>query len=81
MTDAEIKEKIFGILAKIAPEADFDQLAPDEKIQEALDIDSFDFLNFIIGLSEDLKVEIPESDYEQILTLADIVGYLSVRLG
>jgi acyl carrier protein len=81
MTDAEIKEKIFGILGRIAPEADFDQLAPDKNIQEALDIDSFDFLNFIIGLSEDLKVEIPESDYEQILTLADIVGYLSVRLG
>jgi len=81
MTDIQIKETIFRILSGIAPEADFDKLAPDENIREALDIDSFDFLNFFIGINEELGVEIPESDYGQLATLSDIVRYLSARIG
>ena len=49
-------------------------------MREALDIDSFDHLNFLIGLNEALGVEIPEGDYGQLTTLADIVRYLSVRV-
>ena len=80
MTAAQLTETIFKVLGQIAPEADLSTLAPDENVREALDIDSFDHLNFLIGLNEALGVEIPEADYGQLTTLAGIVSYLSARL-
>jgi acyl carrier protein len=80
MTAAQITETIFKVLGQIAPEADLSTLAPNENVRQALDIDSFDHLNFLIGLDAALGVEIPEADYGQLTTLADIVRYLAVRL-
>jgi acyl carrier protein len=80
MTDEQLKETIFDVLGQIAPEADPEDLEPDEDIREAFDIDSFDFLNFLIGLNERLGVEIPESDYGQLSSLNDLVTYLQARM-
>jgi len=80
MTDAAIKEALFKLLRRIAPEADLDELAPNANLREALDIDSFDFLNFLIAIHENLKIEIPESDYDQVATLGGIIRYLARRL-
>jgi acyl carrier protein len=80
MTEVEIKEVIFKVLRRIAPEADLASLEPDADLREALDIDSFDHLNLLIGLNEELGVEIPEADYGQLSTLADIGRYLTARL-
>ena len=79
MTEPEIKDAVFNVLRKIAPEADLSSLRPDENLREALDIDSFDFLQFIIGLHESLKIEIPESDYSQLSTLTGVLRYLAVH--
>jgi acyl carrier protein len=81
MTEAQIMEAIRKGLGQIAPEADLDTLAPDANIRQVLDIDSFDFLNFLIGLHEELGVEIPEADYGQLASLADMVKYLVARVG
>ncbi len=81
MTEPDIREKIFAILGQIAPEADFGKLLPGENLREALDIDSFDFLNVIVGISKELGIEVPESDYGKVATLADMVRYLSGRTG
>jgi len=80
MSEAEIRSAVFKTLRKIAPEADLDQIRPDENLREALDIDSFDFLNAMIGLNEELNVEIPESDYRKVATLGELTRYLSERL-
>lgn len=80
MTETEIKTHIFSGLALIAPEADCSEIPADENLREELDIDSYDFLSFLIWLNEDLGVEIPESDYEKLITLDDLVAYLSPRL-
>ena len=80
MTDEQIKSIIFKLLGNIAPEADFEALLPNENIRKALDIDSFDFLNLLIELNDELGVEIPESDYGQLDSLTNIIDYLSERL-
>lgn len=79
MTEADIRQSIFAVLRTIAPEADPQKLDPAENLREALDIDSFDFLNLLIGLHEKLNVEIPEADYGQLATLNDLVRYLSAK--
>jgi acyl carrier protein len=80
MAESAVKEAVFKILRKIAPEADLDELAANENLREALDIDSFDFLNLLIGLHEELNVEIPESDYGKLSTLAELVSYIGKRV-
>jgi acyl carrier protein len=79
MTDAEIKSAILDGLAQIAPESEPAELSPNENIRRALDIDSFDFLNFLIGLQEKLGVDIPEADYGKLNTLDEMVAYLAAR--
>jgi acyl carrier protein len=77
MTEAEIVTTIVASLRKIAPESDPTTLHPDQKIRPALDIDSFDFLRFLIDLNKQLGVEIPETDYGKLSTLQEITHYLS----
>ena len=77
MTENEVRERIFEILHRIAPEADLNRLDPNENIREALDIDSFDFLNALVAVNEKFGVNIPESDYRQVATLNGIVAYLN----
>lgn len=76
----ELKATIFDLLRGIAPEAEPAQLDPTVDMREALDIDSFDFLNFLISLDEELGVEIPEADYGQLISLNDLLDYLGERV-
>lgn len=80
MTEIQLREMIFKGLRQIAPESDPATLLPGENIREALDLDSFDFLQFLIAISEQTGVEIPESDYDKVFTLAGLIGYLSARI-
>ena len=79
MTEADLKSAIFAGLRGVSPESDPASLRPDEKIREALEIDSFDFLNFLIALHGKLGVDIPEADYGKLTTLDEMVRYLSAR--
>ena len=81
MTDAEIRNVIFEGLRKIAPESDPEALALDANVRKALDIDSYDFLNFLIGLNEKLGVEVPEEDYGKLRTMKEMVSYMAARVG
>ncbi len=81
MTDEQLREIVFRGLRQVAPETDPATIRPEENIREALDIDSYDLLQFLIALSEETGVEIPEADYEQVFTLAGLFRYLGARLG
>jgi acyl carrier protein len=76
MTEEEIKATVLRILGEIAPEADLTRLKPDVSFRDQLDIDSMDFLNFVIALDEELDVRIPESEYPKLSTLEGCVGLL-----
>lgn len=80
MTETHIKDTVIRLLKRTAPEGDPTRLAPDQNVREALDIDSYDFLMFLIALDEELGVEIPEADYGKLITLNDIVSYLTARV-
>lgn len=79
MNEDEIKQVIFKILKRIAPESDPSALGPNENIRKTLDIDSFDALNFFIHIDEELGVTVPETDYGKLNTLSEILQYLSHR--
>ena len=60
-----------------APEADVTVLNPDVSFRDQLDIDSMDFLNFVIMIHKTFGVEIPETDYPKYGTLNSCVEQLS----
>jgi acyl carrier protein len=78
--EQEIREAVLKLLARVAPEADLKALDPGERLQQALDIDSFDFLSFLVAVRDELGVSVAESDYGKVATLDDLVTYLANRL-
>jgi len=76
MTEVEIKSMICEVLGGIAPEADLGALAGGEDLREALDLDSMDFMNFVVGLHERTGIDIPEPDYPRLRTLDGAIAYL-----
>ncbi|MBM4055144.1 MAG: acyl carrier protein [Planctomycetes bacterium] len=81
MTEKNIREIINKHLTKIAPEADLGELPENANIREELDIDSYDFLQFLIAINEEIGIEIPEADYGKLSTIEGIIRYLSARMG
>jgi acyl carrier protein len=79
MTDAERLALIRDVLAGIAPEAADAEVPGDADLRETLDLDSMDFMNFVIGLHERTGVDIPEADYPQLFTLDGAMAYLAAK--
>jgi len=79
-TKDEIRNTVLRALGEIAPEADLTTIKPDVSFRDQLDIDSMDFLNFVIAVHEALHVEIPEADYPKMATLNGCVEYLVALL-
>ncbi len=77
MTEAEVRDLVGEVLADIAPDADLSTVSDEEDLREALDLDSMDFLNLIIGLHERSGVKIPEADYPKLFTMKGAVAYLA----
>ena len=80
MNDADICQTVLRVLKNIAPEANLAELRPDARIRDQLDIDSMDFLNFIIALHKELQIDIPERDYPKLATLNGCTRYLAESL-
>lgn len=79
MTQAQLKEAILQALFSVAPEAEGEPLDPSANLRDQLDIDSMDFLNFLVALKDTVGVEVPEADYAQVASLDDCVRYLAAR--
>ncbi|MCS7268583.1 MAG: acyl carrier protein [Geminicoccaceae bacterium] len=79
MSREELERVVVEILAGIAPEADFAALAGNEDLRDALDLDSMDFLNLVIGLHERLGIDIPEADYPKLFTKDGLLDYLAAK--
>jgi acyl carrier protein len=77
MTEAEAKSLIFDVLGGIAPEADPATVSGGEDLREALDLDSMDFMNFVVALHERAGIDIPEADYPELRTFDGAIAYLA----
>jgi len=80
MTNAELERRVLEALYSVAPDAEGERLDPDVNFRDQLDIDSMDFLNFLVAVKETLGVEVPEADYALVGTLHGCVTYLSPKL-
>ena len=81
MNRTDLRDAVVAALLSVAPEADAAALGDAQPFRDALDLDSMDFLNFVIALHKSLSVDIPEADYSKVQTLGGVVGYLEKKLG
>jgi acyl carrier protein len=79
MNSQEIRTVVLRVLGQIAPEADLATIKSDVSLRDQLDIDSMDYLNFLIGVNNELHIDIPERDYGKLATLDACVDYLAAR--
>lgn len=81
MTPDDIKRVIIEALTRIAPEIDPASIESGAGFRDQLDLDSMDFLNFVLALHDRLGVDIPEIDYPRLYTLDSAVAYFAARIG
>ncbi len=81
MTEEEARDVVIETLKNIAPEIAHEDLRHDRPLRYQVDLDSMDWLNFLLGLNKRLGIEIPESDYSRLITLDDVVDYLVSKVG
>jgi acyl carrier protein len=76
---AALRTVVVDTLRRIAPEVSPAELRADVPLRDQVDLDSMDWLNFLIALHGALGVDIPESDYAKLVTLDDLLGYLQSK--
>ena len=77
--DTALRATIVETLRRIAPEVSAQSLQHAAPLRDQVDLDSMDWLNFLIALHRKLGVDIPESDYARLVTLDDLVSYLGAK--
>ena len=80
MNQEDVRKGVLAELLRIAPELEEGEVVPGKLLREQVDLDSMDWLNFLVALHERFKVEIPEGDYQKLATLDQLVAYLSAKL-
>lgn len=71
---------VVALLRAIAPEVEAETLLPARPLRQQVDLDSMDWLNFLVSLHEHFGVTIPEADYAGLVSLDNVVDYLQARL-
>ncbi len=80
MKEEELRAVVIAALKTIAPEVEESDLRADRPLRNQVDLDSMDWLNFLLALHEKLKVDIPEADYGRLGTLDEVLDYLRQKL-
>lgn len=80
MNREQARRLIFDALGDIAPEIDPDEVDDSLDLTEQLDLDSMDYLTWMIAISEETGVEISHQDVSRFLTIDGAVSYLVEKL-
>ena len=80
MTRPEIRTAIIDILSNIAPDEDYAQLKDDVSFREQLSMDSMDMLDIVLELRKQFKLQIPEGDYPNLVSMQSTLDYLEPLL-
>jgi acyl carrier protein len=75
-----LTDTVITLLRAIAPEVESGTLSPAQPLRQQVDLDSMDWLNFLVSLHERFGVNIPEADYARLVSLNDVLDYLQARL-
>ena len=66
-------------IAEIAPETDVLSLDATRALRRQVDLDSADWLNFLVAVHEKLGVDIPDAEAARLRTLDQIAAFVHGR--
>ncbi len=76
MSNETTRDRVLRVLGDVVPELVPSDIKPAANLRDQLDLDSMDFLNFMVALHKEFGVDIPESEYRKFLTLDSCVQYI-----
>ena len=80
MTREEVRQAVVDILEDIAPDEDVTAIKDDVTLRDQMDLDSMDFLDIVMELRKRFNIEVPESDYKELVSMASCIKYLQPLL-
>lgn len=76
LTTDEATKVIYDVLAEVAPEVDPTDIDTSVDLTEQLDLDSMDYLHWLVGINQVTGIEIPDRDASEFLTIDGASNYL-----
>jgi acyl carrier protein len=76
MTTDEAKTLIFDILEEVAPEVEASDVDHSVDLTEQLDLDSMDYLTWMLAINKRTGIDIPQRDVSKFLTIDGAADYL-----
>ena len=79
MNPEQIKTELLAAIGEIAPETDLAAIDPARALRQQVDLDSADWLNFLVAVHEKLGVDIPDAEAARLRTLDQIAAFVHGR--
>ena len=76
----EIRAKLLGLLATIAPDIEPASVDPDRDLRDQFDFDSMDALHFATAISEAFGIEIAQGEYPKLTSLRGASDFVRAKL-
>lgn len=76
LTTSDAVDVIYDVLGEIAPEIDVAEIDMSTDLTEQLDLDSMDYLHWLVGINARTGVEIPDRDASHFMTIDGAAKYL-----
>ena len=80
MNRDEIRSAVIKIIGDIVPDEDLSDLKDDVPFADQVELDSMDFLDIVMELLKRYNIEVPEDQYEQLVTMESTINYLEPRM-
>jgi acyl carrier protein len=79
MDREHIRKLLLQALTDIAPEVEPSSLDAAKPLRRQVDLDSADWLNFLVAVHEKIGVDIPDADAARLTTLDQLTAYCAER--
>ena len=76
MATETLEESIYAALGEITPGLDPRALDPRIALRDQIEMDSVDFLRFVLDLERRRGVRVPDLDYPRLASIAGCAAYL-----
>lgn len=80
MNREQIQTGLLAAIGEIAPETDLAAIDPARPLRQQVDLDSADWLNFLVAVHEKLGVDIADAEAARLRTLQQLIDHCAARL-
>lgn len=80
MSETQREQLVMDALTGVAPEIAPETLQRGINFRDQFELDSVDYMDFVLTLERALEIRIPEQDYPRLSCLTGCLTYLAERL-